>query len=124
MVLVTGAAGFVGSHLIELLERDNDTIVAWKRPGTTPLVTGVRTRWMDVELLDRDQVGAALTDVSPTAVYHLAGVPHVGDSWAHTYETFAGNVLGTHHLLFRTTPYQCEGWMRTHDALWPYLSEG
>ena len=31
-------------------------------------------------------------------IYHLAGIPHVGDSWSHTYETFAGNVLATHYL--------------------------
>jgi hypothetical protein len=31
--------------------------------------------------------------------------------------------LRTYHLLFRTTSRRCEDWMRTHDALWPYLSE-
>ena len=40
----------------------------------------------------------AIAETRPTAVYHLAGVPHVGESWAHVHETFAGNVLATHHL--------------------------
>jgi GDP-4-dehydro-6-deoxy-D-mannose reductase len=47
---------------------------------------------------DRDAVHAAIKQIRPAAIYHLAGVPHVGDSWSHTYETFAGNVLATHHL--------------------------
>ena len=47
---------------------------------------------------DRDAVHAAIRQTRPDAIYHLAGVPHVGDSWSHTYETFAGNVLATHYL--------------------------
>ena len=97
-VVVTGAAGFVGSHLIELLEREAGSVTAWMRPGTEPLYRGNGVTWQAVELHDRDAVAHALADSQPDQIYHLAGVPHVGDSWAHTYETFAGNVLGTHHL--------------------------
>ncbi len=97
-VLVTGAAGFVGSHLLDLLGQDHAEIVAWQRPGTEPLVRGEGVHWVSVEMHDRLSVAAAIADARPSAVYHLAGVPHVGDSWAHTRETFAGNVLASHHL--------------------------
>jgi GDP-4-dehydro-6-deoxy-D-mannose reductase len=97
-VLVTGAGGFVGSHLLELLEQDDVEIVAWLRPGTEPLVKGSRVQWRNVELQDRAAVHSATADAKPSEVYHLAGVPHVGDSFAHTHETFAGNVLATHVL--------------------------
>jgi GDP-4-dehydro-6-deoxy-D-mannose reductase len=97
-VLVTGAAGFVGSHLLELLAHDAAEIVAWLRPGTQPAMPGGRVRWMAVEMQDRDAVLAAIAEARPAQVYHLAGVPHVGDSWSHTHETFAGNVLSTHYL--------------------------
>ena len=97
-VLVTGAAGFVGSHLLELLALDNIDIVAWQRPGTEPLVRGEAVNWVTVEMHDRSSVAAAIKDARPSAVYHLAGVPHVGDSWAHTRETFAGNTLASQHL--------------------------
>ncbi|HUQ87666.1 MAG TPA: GDP-mannose 4,6-dehydratase [Vicinamibacterales bacterium] len=97
-VLVTGAAGFVGSHLIELLEQDSAQIVAWLRPGTEPLVAGSRVIWHGVELHDREAVAEAIDAFKPSQIYHLAGVPHIGESWANIHETFAGNVLGTHHL--------------------------
>ena len=97
-VLVTGAAGFVGSHLLELLERDDADVVAWLRPGTEASINGSRIRWMAVEMQDRSAVVDAIAETKPAAVYHLAGVPHVGDSWSHTNETFAGNVLATHYL--------------------------
>jgi GDP-4-dehydro-6-deoxy-D-mannose reductase len=97
-ILVTGAAGFVGSHLLELLTPDGTGIVAWQRPGTEPLIAVNGVRWDTVEMHDRDEVRAAIDRARPSAVYHLAGVPHVGDSWGHTRETFAGNVLASHHL--------------------------
>lgn len=97
-VLVTGAAGFVGSHLIELLEQDDHWIMAWLRPGTEPAVLGKRVGWLSVEMQDAAAVRAALEATRPDCIYHLAGVPHVGDSWRHTHETFAGNVLATHYL--------------------------
>jgi GDP-4-dehydro-6-deoxy-D-mannose reductase len=97
-VLVTGAAGFVGSHLLERLEQEDTDIVAWLRPGTEAPVIGSRVRWMTVEMLDRDAVFTAVAAAAPTQIYHLAGIPHVGESWSHTYDTFAGNVLATHYL--------------------------
>ena len=97
-VLVTGAGGFVGSHLIELLEEDHTNIVAWLRPGTEPLFRGTRVTWIDLEMHDREAVARAIAQSAPSEIYHLAGVAHVGNSWEHTYDTFAGNVLATHHL--------------------------
>ena len=96
--LITGAAGFVGSHLIDLLEKDSAQIVALLRPGTEPHVSGSRVIWHAVELNDRDSVAKAIAAFAPSEIYHLAGAPHVGDSWSHVHETFAGNVLGAHHL--------------------------
>ena len=98
VTLITGAAGFVGSHLIELLEKDSAPIVGLLRPGTEPLASGSRVIWHAVEMQDRDSVANAIAAFPPSEIYHLAGVAHVGDSWSHVHETFAGNVLGTHHL--------------------------
>ena len=47
-VLVTGAAGFVGGHLLELLEQGDDWITAWLRPDTEPSVIGRRVGWLSV----------------------------------------------------------------------------
>ncbi|MEP7116326.1 MAG: GDP-mannose 4,6-dehydratase [Acidobacteriota bacterium] len=95
-VVVTGAGGFVGQHLVRALTT-HGPVLGWYRPdGGHPDAAGVA--WTAVEMLDRAAVEQALADTRPAAIYHLAGVAHVGDSWANAEATFAGNVLGTSNL--------------------------
>ena len=60
--LVTGAAGFAGSHLVDALLALGVTVEAWARPETPPVFASVdeRVHWREVELLDRATVRAAL----------------------------------------------------------------
>src|SRR6185503_9455013 len=97
--LVTGAAGFAGSHLLDLLAHDGAGITAWHRPGGAPPREVRGTSWEAVDLHDRDAVDAAIARARPSIVYHCAGAAHVGRSWESTESTFATNVRGTHHLL-------------------------
>src|SRR5262245_46042016 len=97
--LVTGAAGFAGSHLLDALARDRVETVAWHRPGGSPPREVPGVTWQAVDLLDRQAVARAIASVSPAAVYHCAGAAHVGRSWSSTEQTFAVNVLGTHHVI-------------------------
>jgi GDP-4-dehydro-6-deoxy-D-mannose reductase len=98
-VLVTGAAGFVGTHLTAHLLEAGAAVTGWYRPGNGPGDQRTeRIDWAAVELLDSAAVSDALGKLQPIAIYHLAGAAHVGDSWQHTRATFEGNVLATHHL--------------------------
>ena len=58
-VLVTGATGFIGKHLVPRLQRAGHRTVAVSRK--------------DYDLLDQAQVRSLFSDHSPDAVVHLAG---------------------------------------------------
>ncbi|MSO48757.1 MAG: NAD-dependent epimerase/dehydratase family protein [Acidobacteria bacterium] len=85
--LVTGAAGFAGRHLVAHLRA-----TAPERP----LLAWVRSQ---VDITDREAVRNAVAEARPTRIVHLAGSPHVGDSWRSSLLPLQTNVLGTHYLL-------------------------
>jgi len=97
--LVTGAAGFAGSHLIDLLHERGTAIVAWQRPGRDLPAARDGVTWRAVDIGDRLAVVEAVASSRPDAVYHCAGASHVGRAWEQATATFETNVRGTHHLL-------------------------
>ena len=108
-ILVTGAAGFAGSHLLALLRRaePDAELLAWRRPPgggaaagdrpPRPLPAGAVRRAVD--LLDAAAVRRAVAARPPTQVYHCAGVANVHGSWAGRRAALRSNAQGTAHLL-------------------------
>jgi GDP-4-dehydro-6-deoxy-D-mannose reductase len=96
-VLITGASGFAGGHLVEHLTGRCD-LVAWTR-SDPPAALAPLARWTRIDLLDGGRVRQEIQAIRPSAVYHCAGAPHVAESWQDTARPFASNVLTTHYLL-------------------------
>ncbi len=97
--VVTGANGFVGRHLTTALRGADVTtsLIEWhRRVAATTAETG---RVRSVDILDRDAVRRAVAEDCPARIFHLAGAPHVGNSWRDALPTLEVNVRGTHHLL-------------------------
>ncbi|MGH2762159.1 MAG: GDP-mannose 4,6-dehydratase [Thermoleophilaceae bacterium] len=78
---VTGAAGFAGRHLLELL------------PGA------VAPSREELDLLDAEAVRRAVGEAAPGAVFHLAALASVGRSWEEPATTLSENVAMTANLL-------------------------
>jgi GDP-4-dehydro-6-deoxy-D-mannose reductase len=96
VVLITGSAGFGGTHLLQRLSGRHE-LVAWARSSPPPEFRPL-ARWHEVDLLDRDRVRSLVRELRPAAVFHLAGSPHVPESFREPATAYANNVLATHHL--------------------------
>ena len=107
-ILVTGAAGFAGSHVVQALAATGD-VVAWRRATPPPEEIAPLATWQQIDLLDREEVRAAIQRLKPEAVYHCAGAPNVAHSWRDTVTPLSSNVLATHRLLdaLRRTGSRC-----------------
>ena len=94
--LITGAAGFVGGHLAaELAGRGAETLGLGRDPsGPDSLVEYVRA-----DLLDADATRTAIRELRPDAVFHLAALASVGESWRAPAETLDNNTRSTLNLL-------------------------
>ena len=95
-ILITGATGFAGGHLVESLAGSN-RLVGWGRSTPRPEIAHL-VESQAVDLLDREQVRSAIASLRPPTIFHLAGAPHVAESWRDTTKPLAGNVLATSHL--------------------------
>ena len=95
-VLVTGAAGFAGGHLLEFLA-GRGPVTAVTRSTPPPDFLPFAT-WSQLDLLDRDAVRRAIAEIRPARIFHCAGAPHIATSWTNTAYALQANVLTTHHL--------------------------
>ena len=82
--LVTGGKGFVGQWLAAHLKERGDEVV----------VIDIET-----DVADGAAVRRVMHEARPDAVYHLAAMTHVGESWEHPSQVLRVNVLGTAEVL-------------------------
>jgi dTDP-glucose 4,6-dehydratase len=107
--LVTGADGFMGSHLTEALVMLGAHVIAFVRATSSGALNNIGHLRDDLtvvfaDLTDRTSVDYLVRDHLVGAsdrpyVFHLGAQAHVGESWHRPYETVMANTVGTLNLL-------------------------
>jgi UDP-glucuronate 4-epimerase len=113
-ILVTGGAGFIGSHLVELLLAEGHTLSVIddfndfydpkiKRKNLQSVLDDVRIHAIDIR--DKDAVLDAVAEERPDAIAHLAARAGVRPSIQRPELYLSTNIYGTFHLLEAAKEY-------------------
>lgn len=94
--LITGAAGFVGKHLIDCLQGAGGEVAATRLPSE---VLEADLPVYELDILNPDAVKELLRSFRPDCVFHLAAQSSVVLSWKHPSLTIDVNIKGAVHLL-------------------------
>lgn len=106
-ILVTGGAGFIGSHtIIELLNAGHEPIAYDNLCNASPVVfdrikatTGVDVPFIEGDIRDADKLREVFAEYDIDCVIHFAGLKAVGESVEKPIEYYDNNVGGTVKLL-------------------------
>jgi UDP-glucose 4-epimerase len=97
-ILVTGGAGFIGSHLVEHFHTDHEVIVVDNfRTGYRENLEGFRHAFHQVSITDQDSLIPLFEGVD--LVFHMAAMVSVPESLKDPYEYVKINTLGTLNVL-------------------------
>lgn len=95
-ILITGASGFIGSHLAEsLLSKGHGVWCAVRATTSRRYLTDPRLRFVELDLSSTEQMVSVLKDLSLDAVIHAAGATKC----LHKSDFFKINTDGTRHLV-------------------------
>lgn len=112
-VLVTGGAGYIGSHTcVELLNEGYDVIVidnlsnsSEKSLKRVEEITGKKLTFYKADLLDREAVENIFRNEKIDSVIHFAGLKAVGESVSRPLEYYYNNITGTLVLCYIMRKY-------------------
>ena len=97
--LVTGAEGFIGSHLVKFLQREGWNVVGtYRLNGSYSFPKLPRLEFVDCDLRNGQRVEQAFREYKPTHVFHLGAQSLPTVSWADPLGTFESNIIGSLHL--------------------------
>ena len=106
-ILLTGGAGFIGSHtLIELTEAGHDAVVVDNLDNSSPIslkrvakIIGKDVPFYKVDIRDREGLQKVFDEHKFDACIHFAGLKAVGESCAKPLEYYENNMNGTFVLV-------------------------
>ena len=97
--MVTGAEGFIGSHLVRFLQSDGwDVMGTYRLHGTNSFPKLTNLKFAQCDLRNGQAVTQLVTDYRPTHIFHLGAQSLPTVSWADPVGTFESNVMGSLHL--------------------------
>ncbi len=115
-ILVTGGAGFIGSHTcVVLLEAGYDLVIVDNFSNSKPealvrikKITGKDFKFYEADILDREMMDRVFEENQIDAVIHFAGLKAVGESVEKPLEYYHNNITGSITLFEAMRDHNCK----------------
>ena len=123
-ILVTGGAGFIGTHTcVELLNAGEEIVVfdnfhnsKMAAVEAVKKLTGCDFKFYEADMLDADAMERIFVENNITEVIHFAGLKAVGESVAKPLEYYHNNITGTLVLLYTMRRHGCKRFVFSSSA--------
>lgn len=123
-VLVTGGAGYIGSHtVIELLNKNEEVIVVDNFSNSNPivlerikLITGRDVKLYNLDILDEYKLEQIFEESDIDSVIHFAAYKSVGESVLKPLEYYTNNIITTLNLLNLMKKYKVKNFVFSSSA--------
>lgn len=123
-ILVTGGAGFIGTHTcVELLNAGEEIVVfdnfhnsKMTAVEAVKKLTGCDFKFYEADMLDADAMERIFAENNITEVIHFAGLKAVGESVAKPLEYYHNNITGTLVLLYTMRRHGCKRFVFSSSA--------
>jgi GDP-4-dehydro-6-deoxy-D-mannose reductase len=100
IAFVTGAEGFIGSHLVQFLHAKEWKVIGTYRMHSSDSVPKAdNIHFVQLDLRNGQRLTQLVSEYEPTHVFHLGAQSLPTVSWADPVGTFESNVMGSLHLL-------------------------
>jgi GDP-4-dehydro-6-deoxy-D-mannose reductase len=97
--LVTGAEGFIGSHMVKFLSAEGWNVIGAHRVQANSLPRLKNVKFVQCDLANGQRVANVFHEYQPTHVFHLGAQSLPTVSWADPVGTFESNIMGSLHVL-------------------------
>ena len=98
LALVTGAEGFIGSHMVKFLHSKGWNVVGSHCSASAALPKLANLRFAQCDLRNGQRVTQVLSEYQPTHIFHLAAQSLPTLSWSDPVSTFESNIMGSLYL--------------------------
>lgn len=121
-ILITGAGGFIGSHLVRRLKESGSLIYAVSR--NVPSSNYDAIHWIKADVSNLDELKEIFEKVNPAIVFHLASHVTGNRDLSQVEPTLKSNLISTVNLLTLVTLYKCKRFVSIGSMEEPQVNSG
>ena len=115
-ILVTGGAGYIGSHtVIELISNGYDVVIVDNLCNSKinvldriEMISGVRVKFYEIDCCDKEKMRTIFENEKIDGVIHFAGLKAVGESVQIPMQYYRNNLVSTLNLIDLMEKYGCD----------------